>query len=123
MQGMHERAKQECSTQDAEMKLSMADKNWQTDAQWTNRLWNFAMHEMPVTEMKGQIQSIRDAVHANDCDNGTGRKATDSEEDTEMEQEANAQATWTEEERTVFKLKIKTSIPLIYHGPVFNKSK
>ena len=33
MQGMHERAKQECSTQDAEMKLSMADKNWQTDAQ------------------------------------------------------------------------------------------
>ena len=46
-----------------------------------------------------------------------------SEEDTEMEQEDNAQATWTEEERTIFKLKIKTSIPLIYHGPVFNKSK
>ena len=56
----------------------MADKNWQTDAQWTNRLWNFAMQEMPVTEMKGQIQSIRDAVHANDCDIGTGGKATDT---------------------------------------------
>lgn len=36
MQGKHERAKQECSTQDAEMELSMADKNWQTDAQWTD---------------------------------------------------------------------------------------
>ena len=81
------------------------------------------MQEMPVTEMKGQIQSIRDTVHANDCDNRSKATDNDSEEDTEMEQEHNAQATWSEEERTIYKLKIKTSIPLIYHGPVFNKSK
>ena len=68
-------------------------------------------------EQEANAQEQEANAQEQEANNAQGKEAN------VQEQEVNAQEVWSDEERTVFKLKIKTLIPLVFQGPVFDKCK